>query len=34
MNVNGGHFPEPKLPTTDVSGRKIKGEERGRAKPG
>jgi hypothetical protein len=34
MNVNCGLIPELKLPTTDLSGRKIKGEERGRAKPG
>jgi len=32
MNINFGLFPEIEAPTHDVDGRKLKGEERGRAK--
>ncbi len=32
MNVNFGLFPEIEAPTHDADGRKLKGEERGRAK--
>ncbi len=32
MNINFGLFPELEAPTHDADGRKLKGEERGRAK--
>ncbi len=32
MNINFGLFPEIEAPTHDADGRKLKGEERGRAK--
>ncbi len=32
MNINFGLFPEIEAPTHDAEGRKLKGEERGRAK--